>query len=261
MIHSADTLSDLAIAAHAGDRDLTRFARYSAARPNHPAPACPADLLAGREPTFHRRLAPLLPPARDARLLDLGCGYGEFLYYLQRQGYAQTRGIDLDPAQVEVARRLGVRNVQRAEARAFLAANGDFDCIAALDVLEHFPQDDVLPLLKLVRRALRPGGRLLCQVPNLAAFHTPLFFMDFTHRTPFTAPSLKQALEMAGFANVRVYPMGPVAHGLASALRALLWKGVSAALRAIQTIEGGPRDGLCSIFTSALCATADKNRS
>jgi len=254
MIHSADTLSDFATAADAPGR----FDRYSASRPNHPAPVCPADLLAGREPTFRRRLAPLLPPARDARILDLGCGYGEFLYYLQRQGYTDTRGIDLDPAQIEVACRLGVRHVQRAEARDFLASSGDFDCIVALDVLEHIPRDQMLPLLELAREALRPGGRLLCQVPNLAAFHTPLFFMDFTHRTPFTAPSLKQALEMAGFANVRVYPMGPVAHGLASAARALLWKGVTAALRAIQTVEGGPRDGLCSIFTSAICATAER---
>ena len=59
------------------------FGGYSRTRPNHPAPVTTADLLAGREPSFRRRLAPLLPQAKDARILDLGCGYGEFLCFLQ----------------------------------------------------------------------------------------------------------------------------------------------------------------------------------
>lgn len=245
---------------HASAEPIDRlYARYSEVRPNHPAPTCSADLLAGREPTFRKHFAPLLPRAKDARILDLGCGYGEFLYFLQRQGYTQAAGIDLDPAQLEIARSLGVRNLHRADARAFLSSATGFDLIAALDVLEHIRKDEVLHLLELARHALRPGGRFLCQVPNLAAFHTPLFFMDFTHETPFTAPSLKQALELAGFVNVRVYAMGPVAHGLRSTARSALWKAITATLRAVQTVEGGPRDGLCSIFTSAIFAIGEQS--
>lgn len=234
------------------------YARYAATRPHRPAPARVTDLLAGREPTFRKRFAPLLPRGRDARILDLGCGYGDFLYFVQQQGYTATTGIDLDPAHVERARRLGVKNVHCADASTFLESAGEFDFIAAIDVLEHIPRPRVLSFLRLVRRTLAPGGRFLCQVPNLAAFHTPLYFMDFTHETPFTAPSLKQVLELAGFVNVRVYAMGPVAHSLRSTVRLLLWRAVVAGLRAIQTIEGGPRDELSSIFTAAIAAVAER---
>ena len=234
------------------------YSRYAATRPHRSAPTCSRDLLSGREPTFRKRLAPLLPPDKHARILDLGCGYGEFLHFLRQQGYTETMGIDLDPQHVETARGLGLENIYCANVLEFLPPAGDFDFISALDVLEHFSKPDVLEVLELVRKALRPGGRFLCKVPNLAAFHTPVFFMDFTHETPFTATSLKQALELARFKDVTIYPMGPVAHGLKSAARLALWKALELGLRAVQTIEGGPRDRLCSIFTTTICATAER---
>lgn len=200
-----------------------------------------------------------LPTRKDAVILDLGCGYGEFLYFLQREGYTETRGIDLNPRQLEVARTLGVRNVECREGMEFLGNSvGQFDFISAIDVVEHLRKDQVLEFLDLVHASLRPGGRFLCQVPNLAAFYKPVYFMDFSHETPFTASSLKQVLQLANFVNVRVLPMGPVAHGLKSAIRCLLWKVVTAGLRIVQTIEGGPPDPLDAIYTAAILAAADK---
>ena len=63
-----------------------------------------------------QRFLHLLPTRKDAAILDLGCGYGKFLYFLQNEGYTETRGIDLNPQQLEVARSLGVRNVECCEA-------------------------------------------------------------------------------------------------------------------------------------------------
>ena len=137
-------------------------------------------------------------------------------------------------------------------------AAGQFDFISALDVLEHVPKDRVLPLLDLIHGALRPGGRFLCQVPNLAAFYSPLFYMDFSHETPFTATSLKQVLELTGFGNTRIIPMGPVPHGLISATRFVLWRAIAAGLRFIQVIEGGPRDPLSSIYSAAILGVGEK---
>jgi SAM-dependent methyltransferase len=234
------------------------YERYARTRPHHPQPLCAADLLRGREPTFRKRFTPLLPKAKGARILDVGCGYGEFLYFLQRAGYRHSCGIDLDSEHINIARGLGVRRVHHADAREFLRSPHEYDFISAIDVLEHFPRHEVIDLLECARRALKPGGRFLCQVPNLAAFYAPLFYMDFTHQTPFTASSLKQVLELAGFVNLRVFPMGPVAHGLRSAARSLLWKGVTSVLSAIQTIEGGPRGELGSIFTAAVGAIGER---
>jgi 2-polyprenyl-3-methyl-5-hydroxy-6-metoxy-1,4-benzoquinol methylase len=235
------------------------YARYAQVRPHAAAPTRSQDLLPDGAAVERKHFLHLLPTRRDAAILDLGCGYGKFLYFLQTQGYTQTQGIDLNPQQLEVARRLGVRNVECGDAREFLGnAAGQFDFISAIDVLEHVPKEQVLEVLDLVLAALRPGGRFVCQVPNLAAFYRPVFYMDFSHETPFTASSLKQVLELADFANVRVFPMGPVAHGVKSAIRCLLWKAITAGLRLTQTIEGGPPDPLDAIYTAAILAAGDK---
>ena len=98
----------------------------------------------------------------------------------------------------------------------------------------------------------------MCEVPNLGAFYSPTFFMDFSHETPFTGPSLKMVFELANFANVRVSPMGPVVHGMKSAVRLVLWKMISGGLRFIQIVEGGPGDRLRTLFTSSILASGEK---
>jgi SAM-dependent methyltransferase len=220
------------------------------------------NLIDGKGNVFRKFFLPLLPPQKDASILDIGCGYGEFLYFLQRMGYSNTQGIDLNRQQVEVGSSLGVLNIHCGDIRKFLVeADRSFDLISAIDVLEHIPKDEVLELLDLVHKALSPGGTFLCQVPNLAAFYTPLFYMDFSHETPFTAASLKQALQIAGFANIKVSSMGPIINGAKSAIRFLLWQGIASGLRFIQTVEGGPHDPLDSIYTAAIYAVAEKSPS
>jgi len=235
------------------------YAGYAQTRPNYRVPTQSAELLSVREPGFRKHFLPLLPTDKSARILDLGCGYGEFPYFLQRNGYTNAGGVDLDDMQLETGRSLGVRNLHWGDATVVLGeSRRDFEFISAIDVLEHVPKNKVLELLKQIHSALRPGGRFVCQVPNLAAFYSPMFHMDFTHETPFTAPSLKQALQLARFDNVRVLPMGPVAHGIKSAVRCVLWKGITTCLRFVQTVEGGPQDALSSIYTAAILASADK---
>jgi SAM-dependent methyltransferase len=235
------------------------YDRYAETRPNRRAPASARDLVRGKAEVFRKLFYPLLPTDKDAPILDVGCGYGEFLYFLQSNGYSSAHGVDLNARQVEVGRSLGVQNLYCGDAGKYMADKREsFELISAIDVLEHIPKAQVLDFLCLVYSALAPGGTFLCQVPNLAAFYTPLFYMDFSHETPFTAGSLKQALELAGFGGVQVAPLGPVIHGAKSALRFLLWRGITAGLRFVQTVEGGPRSPLDSIFTAAIYATSQK---
>ena len=149
--------------------------------------------------------------------------------------------------------------MRRHPAVSLADAGQSFDFISAIDLLEHIPKGRVLEPLDLVYASLSPSGNFLCQVPNLAAFYTPLFCIDFSHETPFTPSSLKQALRIAGFTNVRISPIGPVVHRTKSAIRSLSWMGITAGPRFIQTVEGGPRDPLDSIYTAAIYATAEKH--
>src|SRR3989442_7475777 len=54
---------------------------------------------------------PLLPANKAARIADLGCGYGSFLYFLHEEGYRNIVGVDISAEQVDSARKLGIPNV------------------------------------------------------------------------------------------------------------------------------------------------------
>ena len=69
---------------------VAAFRRYGEFRPHHRFPSTTADLLGSNESVFRKRFARHLPAERNARILDLGCGYGEFLCFLQRAGYRQA---------------------------------------------------------------------------------------------------------------------------------------------------------------------------
>ncbi len=58
------------------------YSQYATVRPNHPSPTSLASLLSGSGPVFRKSFSPWLLAFKDAKMLDLGCGYGEFVYFL-----------------------------------------------------------------------------------------------------------------------------------------------------------------------------------
>src|SRR5262249_31886939 len=147
------------------------YSRYSEVRPGKPLTGWPANLLPLREAVFRKLFLPFVPANKNATILDVGCGYGEFLHFLQLAGYTATKGVDLNQGELDVGRTLGVKNLERAESLEFLRhSREEFDFISAIDVMEHVPKDKVLEFLDLIHTSLHPGATFLCQVPNAAAF-------------------------------------------------------------------------------------------
>jgi SAM-dependent methyltransferase len=112
-------------------------------------------------------------PATDGvyrDILDAGCGSGVFsLELAKRHPEAQVLGIELDPGLVEraneMARRAGITNVRFQQGDVTrLEFDSAFDLVVSVDNLEHV-EDDVTAMQGL-RRALRPGGRLVNHVPG-----------------------------------------------------------------------------------------------
>jgi SAM-dependent methyltransferase len=192
-----------------------------------------------------KRLRHWLPSDLNTPILDLGCGSGRFLLFLQQLGYTDLTGVDWDPEKIPLARRLcpGAR-IFEGDLREFLAKNPDrYGLITALDVLEHFGKREIPPLLGLIKEALVPGGRVIIQTPNAAS---PLVgdvaYGDFTHEWFFTPASLSQVLSSAGLVQFEARPCGPYIHGLKSLVRALLWQMVSLSFTLLHLIEcGGAR--------------------
>ena len=85
-----------------------------------------------------------------------------------------------------------------------------YGAVLAADTLEHLNNPETM--LRLIREALPPGGLLILSVPNVANLHVRLGLLfgnfdyrdrgilDRTHRYFFTARSLREMVEKAGFA-------------------------------------------------------------
>lgn len=102
---------------------------------------------------------------RALRILDLGCGPGNTLRRLKPAG--RVYGFDYSLDALAFARSRGVQHVFSGELTALPVASAAFDCVLALDVLEHVEDDQAA--LTEVARVLRPGGVFLFTVPAFMA--------------------------------------------------------------------------------------------
>ncbi len=139
---------------------------------------------------------------RPPRVLDIGCGAGEFLQFLKGRGLP-VLGLDLSATEVERARADGL-DAQQGEAVDYLGRTGErFAAITLFQVIEHLPPGEVLPLLQACSRHLAPGGVLLVETVNL---RHPLalngFFTDPTHRTPLSDNYLSFLFQWVGLQEV-----------------------------------------------------------
>src|SRR3954469_1923245 len=113
----------------------------------------------GRRAVLDAVLAGVELPPR-AEILDAGCGSGRTLDELARLGHA--RGIELNPFGVRAARGRG-HEVGGAPVEAIPHADGSFDLVTCLDVIEH--TDDDVAALRELHRVTKAGGRLIVSVP------------------------------------------------------------------------------------------------
>jgi SAM-dependent methyltransferase len=157
-----------------------------------------------------RQLGSHFPSDRSIKVLDIGCGRGFALGAYKLAGFSEVKGIDIDRSQIEACleKKLDVELIR--DVPKFLSEHkGVFGLISMLDVLEHIPVAEQIPLLKVIKTALKPNGVILLKVPNassIAAFRWR--YNDFTHYTSYTEYSLDFVLRNAGFTNVEIPPLG-----------------------------------------------------
>jgi SAM-dependent methyltransferase len=166
------------------------------------------------------------------RVLDDGCGYGYFVERAAERGI--TSGLD---ANVHAQRRAVGRgpDVRHKTAAAFadeLAAQ--FDVVCTFQTLEHI--FEVSSFLEVLRRMLKPGGRLIVAVPNnepylerfnkYATFNTPPHHVGLWNRHSLEAAGLHFGFELMEHAYLDVGKRPLVS----AYLRAASWMGVASEL-------------------------------
>lgn len=139
-------------------------------------------------------------------VLDLGCGRGEFLALLAREG-VDGAGVDSDPGMVERCRAQGVE-VAEGDVNEYLASlpDGTLGTIFSAQLIEHLPYRELMRMLELGLRKLAPGGLFIAETVNphrIASLKT--FWVDLTHQHPIFPEVALAICGIAGFESAYVF--------------------------------------------------------
>ncbi|MCB9616270.1 MAG: class I SAM-dependent methyltransferase [Sandaracinus sp.] len=181
-------------------------------------------LVAQAELWRERFLVPGLDYRAGEKLLEIGCGVGAVLAVLGEHfpGLNLT-GVDLVPSQIAAAKdelaSRGLRaDLRVADAGALPFDDASFDHVYGVWVLEHVREPH--PILREVRRVLRPGGTVAFHETDYAMFHVfpdhpDVAYLGEAQRAlfrregdPHVARALGARLVATGFEDVTSGPMG-----------------------------------------------------
>ena len=93
----------------------------------------------------------------NSRVLDLGCGEGELLDYLQREKGVQAYGIELDEERIAVALRRGISVLQQdldSGLRQFASNSVDTVVLSLTLQAVHYPRELLLEMLRVGREGI-----------------------------------------------------------------------------------------------------------
>lgn len=137
--------------------------------------------------------------ARDATVLDLGCGFGEFIRHI---ACARRIGVDLNTLAADTLVAAGVEFHQGYISDLAFLPDNSVDFVFSSNVLEHMPDKQAVDAaLRESHRVLKRGGQIVLMGPNVRLL--PGDYWDYwDHFVPITDRSLGEALRLSGFAIV-----------------------------------------------------------
>jgi 2-polyprenyl-3-methyl-5-hydroxy-6-metoxy-1,4-benzoquinol methylase len=168
-------------------------------------------------------LTGLLRQNEPVRLLDFGCGWGEFLQSCQHFGF-DAIGVDRS-----TARRL--RSTVRIES-TLEDVEGPFHAVTLFESLEHL--DEPLAVLKSINPLVHPGGILVLETPdctgvtNITTHRDYLLVHPLEHINAFTHTSLKSIARNCGFEHISrpiAYVTGDLGRVARDFVKGLIGKG------------------------------------
>jgi SAM-dependent methyltransferase len=144
--------------------------------------------------------------ARPGRVLDIGCGSGQFLYRMKLAGW-ETHGVELSQKAALIGNEHYQLNIQAGTLSSARLPDAYFDYIRLNHSFEHIP--DPLPTLARIHRYLAPEGLLFIGVPNVDGWQARRYGKHWWNLGPPVHPfnysrrTLTRLLEQQGFEVVR----------------------------------------------------------
>jgi SAM-dependent methyltransferase len=183
-----------------------------------------------------------LPVGRDATIVDLGCGKGEWVRWLASKGFRDVVGVDGAADDLAMAGAHGQGRFLQADALEHLAgmATASADLVHLKDVVEHLTRDELLQMLEEAHRVLRPGGELWVLTFNAQSpLASSTRYGDFTHELGLTPSSMSQAMRAAGFRTIEITGYHYCAATPGGALRRMLGTLFYALARVVLRLRHG----------------------
>jgi 2-polyprenyl-3-methyl-5-hydroxy-6-metoxy-1,4-benzoquinol methylase len=162
-----------------------------------------------RKHTLAKKLQLVNRESPKGLLLDIGCGTGEFLNTVKKDGW-KTLGIEPSLS----ARKQGIEKYQldvREESGLNNLAPGSFDVITMWHVMEHVPH--LRDRVKKLQELLKDGGVLIVAVPNRTS-HDAEHYKEFwaaydvpRHLWHFRPQDMRALMDQNGFEVKNILPM------------------------------------------------------
>ena len=144
-------------------------------------------------------------------VLDIGCGRGEFLELLKKNG-TKARGIDINSKMVEYCRDKGL-DVALSDAVDYLKSLPDdsLEGIFMAQVIEHFKPRKIVEIINLSYKKLKKGSNLIIETVNPESFVSlSNFDLDLSHVKLLHPNLIEFLLRSAGFKKVEVKFLSPI---------------------------------------------------
>lgn len=113
-----------------------------------------------------------LDGTRPGKLLDVGCGDGQFLANMRELGW-EVHGVEPDGQAVKAANQKFGLNVHEGALEKISFPDNTFDAITMSHVIEHLPNP--IGTLRECKRMLKKGGRLVMTAPNIESLAHRLY--------------------------------------------------------------------------------------
>jgi len=146
-----------------------------------------------------------------ARIVDVGCGRGEWLELLGSEGF-KALGVDMNAAMVSACRERGLA-AECDDAIAYLRRQpeGSVAAVTGFHIIEHLPFETLVALFDAALHALRKDGLIIFESPNPENLMVGAcnFYTDPTHLHPVVPAVAEFMARQRGFARAELLRLHP----------------------------------------------------